>query len=341
MARTFSGTFLPANPSGAAHADAGDCFSGANDGIYCLPGLVNIGVQKAGTGELQTWLDKHPSVIVHGGEVHFFDKLISRHPSKCTQRIASTLRLRYARFLWRKRHLLKHELPLHVLFEKTPAYFDRIRPETMSCALPSARLLLMLRDPTERARSAYSMCQREMQAEWCRDAFDQVLGRVLTSPVNGSSPALNLRTLRGEHHLRRMFLMGHYVHFVKRWLRAFHTSQIRVLWLEQFKVDPFACMAAVERFSGLRAYDYKSIATRNEAGLFVVGRSKSTYEKKRVPPATTHRSTPTSDIAHRAAMGSLRAYYAPWQRRLQELLEGTNMTLVHMPRPPYMIATSA
>ena len=46
-------------------------------------------------------------------------------------------------------------------------------------------------------------------------------------------------------------------------------------WLEDFKRDPFACMAAVERFMGLPAHDYRAIATRNAAGLYVVGKSKS------------------------------------------------------------------
>ena len=58
-------------PSRAADADAGDCFVRPRGKAECLPGLINIGVQKAGTGELQTWLGAHTEVTVHGGETHF------------------------------------------------------------------------------------------------------------------------------------------------------------------------------------------------------------------------------------------------------------------------------
>ena len=56
-----------------ASADAGNCFASSSSSLFshvnCLPGLVNIGVQKAGTGELQNWLAAHPSVVIHGGEL--------------------------------------------------------------------------------------------------------------------------------------------------------------------------------------------------------------------------------------------------------------------------------
>ena len=54
--------------------------------------------------------------------------------------------------------------PSRTCFEKTPAYFDQASPQVLACAVPSARLLLMLRRPEARAFSAYQMCTREMHA---------------------------------------------------------------------------------------------------------------------------------------------------------------------------------
>lgn len=342
MARTFSGTFLPANPSGAGHADAGDCFS-SRGRISCLPGLVNIGVQKAGTGELQTWLSVHPRVTVHGGEAHFFDRTV--HTSlACSSRHRASLRLRYSRFLWRRRQLRATGLQGQLLYEKTPAYFDRVRPQHVQCAVPSARLLVMLRLPAERARSAYAMCQRELEATWCRDSFEVVLGRVLVVPssaggANGSllaaPPHVSRRALRREPHLKRMLLMGQYAVFLRRWLDAYSPAQLRVLWLEQFKRDPFACMRDIEAFAGLPHHPYRSVARLNAAGLYVVGPSKSTYEKHSQPPGrASSAATPSSASSKAAAMELVRAFYAPWQRRLATLLAETNTTLVHEPPPP-------
>ena len=195
--------------------------------------MINIGVQKAGTGELQTWLSIHPSVKVHGGEVHFFDQE-DRSPS-CKRR-RGQLRLRYAHFLWKWQRLKESELRGRLVYEKTPAYFDRAQPRFVDCAVPSARLLVMLRDPSERTRSAYAMCQRELEARWCRSTFAEVVGRMVIGGSNGTDDSplhISRREMRRAPHLRRMFLMGHYATFLRRWFDAFEPQRMRVLWLEQ------------------------------------------------------------------------------------------------------------
>ena len=52
-----------------------------------------LGVQKAGTGELQTWLGVHPQVLAHGGEVHFFDDMPARSCRNAWQ--SGKVRLQY------------------------------------------------------------------------------------------------------------------------------------------------------------------------------------------------------------------------------------------------------
>jgi hypothetical protein len=338
--------FLPLSFAAASRADAGDCFE-HHGRAECLPGLINIGVQKAGTGELQTWLGVHPAVTVHGGEVHFFDKM---RDTACSRRRRSALRLQYARALWRNRNLQPVQLRGHILYEKTPAYFDLASPRLVACAVPSARLLVMLRDPTSRARSAYAMCQREAGAAWCRAPFEVALGQVLDltaiSVTNGSSssgsvsgtPRAKRRTLRNSPHLRRMLLMGHYATYLRSWLapQAFRQDRLRVLWLEQFKVDPFACLRAVEQFAGLPAHNYRAIATRNAAGLYVVGKSKSSSAATSAAASTPTRARGRSAAAD-AAGATLRAYYAPWQRRLGGLLLKTNTSLLPLGQLPHQL----
>ena len=334
MARLVSGRLLPPTHKAAQSADAGDCFAAERDGgITCLPGMINIGVQKAGTGELQTWLSVHPLVKAHGGEVHFFDR--EDFSSPCTSRNRARLRLRYARFLWKRQRLRQADMRGRLMYEKTPAYFDLAQPRQVACTVPAARILVMLRDPSERARSAYAMCQRELEARWCRPAFAAVVDRMLIGGNSSDASVLHVsrREMRRKPHLRRLFLMGHYSAFLRRWLDVFPTAHVRVIWLEQFKVDPFACMRAVERFAGLAPHPYAQVATRNAAGLYVVGRSKSTYERQPAARIAQDEAVATA-AALQAAMATVRAYYAPWQRRLAELLAITNTTLVHVPPPP-------
>jgi hypothetical protein len=139
-------------------ARAGDCVRGKR-WVYCLPGVINIGAQKAGTGELQTWLEKHPAMLVHGGEVHFFDTV--EFGAACdSQSDRVNLKQRYLHYLWRRRRLTAaavtggplvlpasrdasdaSELPLvsKVVFEKTPAYMDAADPALLACIAPGVR----------------------------------------------------------------------------------------------------------------------------------------------------------------------------------------------------------
>ena len=113
-----------------------------------------------------------------------------------------------------------------------------------------------------------------------------------------------------------------YALHLRRWLAAFDASQFGVLWLEQFKRSPFTCLHAIERFVGARPHDYRAHATRNRAGLWVVGKSKSSQA-----------GTSQADGGAKARISpwankTLHEFYAPWQRRLRRLLERTNASLL-------------
>lgn len=314
---------LPNTATGAAQAQAGDCFVSSSDAdqLLCLPAFVNIGVQKAGTGELQSWLDVHPAVQVHGGEAHFFD---SRPKLRCDSgRKQSRLRLTYARFLWGRKQLTRTQMADRVAYEKTPAYFDLAEPQIVTCVLPAARFVVMLRLPAARALSAYRMCQETLKQRWCNRPAETAFSRLLggSSRQGGSPPQAKRAMLRRVPQLGRILRIGHYAAHLDRWLAHVPPERLGVVWVEQFKADPFACMAAVERFAQLPSHDYHTRAYKNTAGYWVVGKSKSSGVR-------THAATSLS------ARNLLVEYYRPWQRRLWPLIDTRNLSLVHSPPPP-------
>ncbi|KAL3894096.1 MAG: hypothetical protein SGPRY_013902, partial [Prymnesium sp.] len=152
---------LPYSAANGSLADAGACFHLRPPLHFsvCLPSVINLGVQKAGTGELLRWLELHPRVVAHQGEVHFFDTVSRtaylRHAS------VPTLQRKYAAFLGKRREPMRL-LAGKVVYEKTPAYFDLVDPLKLYSLVPSAAFLVMLRMPAERAISAYNMC-KEME----------------------------------------------------------------------------------------------------------------------------------------------------------------------------------
>ncbi|MFZ2509231.1 MAG: sulfotransferase, partial [Steroidobacteraceae bacterium] len=112
------------------------------------PTFVIIGEQKAGTGWLRDRLREHPRVYCHDKEVNYFNDTRN-----------------YARGLAWYSKLLGTGSDAIAIGEKSPDYFWIDRPsdshfpnplENIARDLPQARIVLCLRDPVDRAISAFN-----------------------------------------------------------------------------------------------------------------------------------------------------------------------------------------
>lgn len=103
-----------------------------------LPSLVIAGAQKSGTTSLADTLRRHPEVFVsRPKELHFFD----RH---------------WDQGLDHYRAQFDPGPEQRVVCEATPIYmYDALARERMAQTLPSAKIVLILRDPVTRAYSHY------------------------------------------------------------------------------------------------------------------------------------------------------------------------------------------
>ncbi|XP_060698374.1 heparan sulfate glucosamine 3-O-sulfotransferase 1-like [Hemiscyllium ocellatum] len=105
-----------------------------------IPQSIIIGVRKGGTRALLEMLDIHPDIVVAATEVHFFDWDEN-----------------YVKGLEWYRKLMPFSYPHQTTIEKTPGYFTSIKaPERIHDMNSSTKLLLILRDPTERVISDYT-----------------------------------------------------------------------------------------------------------------------------------------------------------------------------------------
>ena len=111
------------------------------------PTFVIIGEQKCGTGWLRDRLREHPRVHCHATEVNFFNH-----------------RRNYSRGLSWYAKLLNGSRNVVAIGEKSPDYFWLNRPapeyfanplEILARDLPEVKIVLSLRDPVERAVSAF------------------------------------------------------------------------------------------------------------------------------------------------------------------------------------------
>ncbi|NP_001279429.1 heparan sulfate glucosamine 3-O-sulfotransferase 1 isoform X1 [Callorhinchus milii] len=181
-----------------------------------LPQTIIIGVRKGGTRALLEMLNLHPDVTAAESEIHFFDW--EENYAKGLQWYGKQMPLSY---------------PRQLTVEKTPAYFTSSEvPERIYNMNKTTRLLLILRDPTERVISDYTQVFfNRMQKHKPFQSVEEMLIR--NGRVNLDYKAVN-RSL-------------YYIH-MQNWLKYFPLSQIHIVDGDQLIKEPFPEMEKVERF---------------------------------------------------------------------------------------------
>lgn len=105
-----------------------------------LPQCIIIGVRKAGTRALITFLNLHPEIVIAEREAHFFNNKDGR----------------YWRGLEYYRDRMPRSWPNQITIEKTPKYlFHDDAPARIAKMNASIKLILIVRDPVDRMISEY------------------------------------------------------------------------------------------------------------------------------------------------------------------------------------------
>lgn len=152
--------------------DANSCFEiksylpfFQNDKVRCLPSLYVIGFEKTGTTILNIWLSHHPSLRTRWRENRFFD----HNPEVTSVNLDST----WHDYLATQPTIEISQLPYTWTMEKSPAYAQNpFVPKALSSLVPSAKFLLVTRDPTQRAYSMFRMYTNHYA-----DIIDGIRGR--------------------------------------------------------------------------------------------------------------------------------------------------------------------
>lgn len=198
-----------------------------------LPDFLIIGTQKGGTTSLFQYLARHRQVspgLVK--EVHFFDREENYRQGKA----------------WYARQFLGEADKL--AYEATPEYLDReICAERIAGLLPEARLLVMLRNPIDRAYSAWNMYHRLPPQNLYHEprSFTELLRQELAG-----------QNYRG--YLDR----GKYALHLRRFLRYFPQERFLLLDFAELQSDPVALLQRCWQFLGLEATIEAEVRPHNQ-----------------------------------------------------------------------------
>jgi len=243
--------------AGAARARAGRALRRLTpDVLWVLPDFVIIGAQKGGTTSLYAHLSRHPNVLpARRKEVHFFDNKFARG--------AGWYRRQFPSVLTRVGRRLRHGAPV-LAGEASPYYLFHPRaPERLRALLPGARLIVLLRNPVDRAYSQYWHRVRDGQETL---SFEEALDR---EPERLAGEAERLRADPGYHSVNHQaysyLARGVYVDQLVRWRALFPADRMLVLRGEDLFENPAKVYERVLRFLGLPDVRIETFEKRNAA----------------------------------------------------------------------------
>jgi hypothetical protein len=208
-----------------------------------LPAFLVVGAQRAGTTSLHRALVAHPQVVgpnLHKG-VNYFD-------------------LGYANGLdWYRGHFPTRAVARRraggdpSAFESSGYYLHHpLAAERIAATLPEARVLVMLRDPVERAYSAH---RHELARGFETVGFEEALDlepRRLAGEVERivADPSYVSESHRHHAYVGR----GEYAAQLRRLYEHVPPERVHVVWSEDFFEQPEATYDAVLAFLGLAPF---------------------------------------------------------------------------------------
>jgi hypothetical protein len=209
-----------------------------------LPDALIIGAQRCGTSSLFKYLGRHPDVTPsYRKEVGYFS--VGYHLGPPWYRAHFPLEL-YRR--------ARVGSPPRLSFEATPDYLlDPRAPERAAQLVPHARIIILLRDPVERALSQYDHNRRlgleslpvEQALERERERLAGAMQELLRRP-EGPLPV----DFRRCSYVAR----GMYAAQIQRWFEHFPRERVLVVRSEDFYSDTGRSFQEITSFLGLREW---------------------------------------------------------------------------------------
>lgn len=243
-----------------------------------LPDYLIIGTQRGGTTSLYEHLVRHPRIPrALTKEVRFFDVGFDRGLTWYRSHFPTQM------YKWARERLGQNI----VVGEATPDYmFDPRVPARVARVVPDVKLLVLLRDPVDRAYSHY---WHQVSRGFEQLPFDEAVQREMhRARKYGEDPPGSF-----ERHHHSYLARGIYADQLNSWMDVFPRDRFFIEASENLFKDPASVVSTLFHFLGLPDYQH---------GAFPVLNANSSGRMQ----ASTH--------------DDLVAYFTPHNERLYEIL---------------------
>jgi hypothetical protein len=217
--------------------------------IRLKPSFLIIGAQKAGTTSLFHYLGQHPDFILpRRKEIHFFD-------------------LQYDNGIdWYEQLFPENIGSGHqITGEASPYYlFHPIVPERVHRHYPGMKLIVLLRDPVDRAYAHFQMERKRKRDAEPVPSFMQAV-EMEAARIGEEEQKILRGEIQSGTRFRNCSYMkrGLYGQQLQRWRSFFPANQFLLLKSEDFFSSTLTCMENVHAFLGIRNIPPANISPQN------------------------------------------------------------------------------
>ena len=220
-----------------------------------LPDFLIIGFQKCGTTTLFDYLDNCPNIgMASKKEVHFFDFSYWRN--------VSWYRAQFP-FKSKKKKFEEKNRELFLIGEASPLYiFHPLVPKRIKKILPTAKLIVIMRNPVDMAYSHYQHYKRrgleKMSFEETIDDDKRRFSIIMDKFQNDEIRDYNVSEI-----LFPYISMAIYAKYIKNWLEIFPKNQFLFLKTEDLDKDASVEFKKIFEFIKIPSFDIKYEGKRN------------------------------------------------------------------------------
>jgi hypothetical protein len=216
-----------------------------NSGKRQAPDFLILGAAKAGTTSLHHYLSEHPRAkppVIK--EIHYFDHAYRRG------------------WNWYLAHF-PQKTAGGIAGEATPYYLlHPLAPQRVASDLPQVRLIVLLRNPIDRAVShhnhelvdGYEDLSLEDAVEREEERLRGEEDRITADP--------RYKSFSHQHH--SYLARGRYAEQLERWFQHFDRDRLLVLGAEELFEEPKSCIEKAQRFLGLEPMLPPDLSPRND-----------------------------------------------------------------------------
>jgi len=258
--------------------------------IRLLPDFIIIGAQRGGTTSLYAYLSQHPQIAPAATkEVHFFDSNFQKGIGWYRTQFPSLIEKSIAKNIGKQNFITGEASPYYL--------FHPHVPERVAKVVPAVKLIVLLRNPVDRAYSHYF---HEVELGHEKLSFAEALAQEEARTHEECARVVADQYYRSYNHQHYTYLSrGIYANQLQRWLTLFPREQLLVIKSEDFYADPDGIFQQTLTFLGVRTMGHRPLQWYQQY-------NHSTYKQAKMEPQIRKR---------------LIAYFEPHNDRLYKLLD--------------------